>query len=415
MKKTIAFVGMIVLIMSLIPFNCVYAAGQPTIFVETSALDSNNEFDAVVSVKDNTGIAFFSLQASFDNAKLQLVSTSQGQLRGVTLPNASALAKANTDGVAAFSWVDADGFSSDSSLFSMRFKKVDGATDSAKITLKAGSGGIFDSNMKDIASKIAFLGANIDLGSSSSGTDNTTGSDSSTGGQPSLPAVDTIPEKDVKDALESKKPLVKIAEGASTIISKKSLQDIKKSGKSLSTELPSGVVVTIDPSSITDKAREADLNVKITVVVKARMVDGIPAPDHSIVIKPPEIDDFGFSMSVKITARQVADAGISVKKAKLVRIDDKGIYTDATGSITVNDDGSITVGIKHALGYVLSEKDLVAQYKQALKKAGRTTGSSTTSDKKGNVVLWVCAGGLVVVGIIAAVVIWRRRKPKRVS
>ena len=428
----------IALILGIIPFAFVSATGNPTISITASVPDTNGEINAVVSIKNNTGLAFFSLQISFDSSKLELMSSTQGQLRSVALPNTAALNNANANGAVAFSWVDADGFNDDLSLFAMKFKKKDETSGTTKLNITAGVGGIFDINMKDTASAFTLSGTEVQLGSSENNVENITPppnnptkapNENATKtptnpnkppndktenltetptNQPKLPIVDTISEKAVETALESDNPTIQIKEGESTIISENSLQKIKDSGKDVKIKLPSGTVVTMDSSRITDNTRELDLDVKIIIVDEARMVDGIPAPDNSIIVIPSEYDDFGFVISVDITKEQLVESGVSSEKARLFRFDENGVYTEVTDGIIINDDGSVTLNIEHALGYILSEEDLLSNNDAVDTEIPAYVNNADSDD---NFILWLCVGGgAVFVGAIVVVVIWMRRK-----
>ena len=106
--------------------------------------------DVPVVLYNNPGLAQFSLRVSFNNAALELVSSTQGQLGGVTLPNTIAIANANNTGVVAFSWTDADGFDDDLTLFTVRFKIKENLFGFEEIGLSVGLSGVFDVNEQPV-------------------------------------------------------------------------------------------------------------------------------------------------------------------------------------------------------------------------------------------------------------------------
>ena len=164
LKKFISIIAVLAILFNSVLFTSSFLIiiSEPTISITADTPNENGEFNATVSIKDNPGLASFTLRLRFDNTKLEVLSRTQGELGGVTLPN---VANANTNGAAVFDWVDADGFNDDILLFTVTFKVKDGASGTTNLSLEVGAGGIFDIDMKDAAPDITLVGAEINLGS----------------------------------------------------------------------------------------------------------------------------------------------------------------------------------------------------------------------------------------------------------
>jgi len=162
----------------------------------------------------------------------------------------------------------------------------------------------------------------------------------------------------IMDALESVRPLIRISESDPTIISEESLQIIRESGRILEIELPNGLVIRIDPNSITNNTTALNINIDVEITGQETIVNDVQFPANSIVIAPSAHGAFGLSISFDISARQLADAGLDASDTRLFYISSEGVVTEA-GMIRQNDDGSVTITINHASLYLLSEEEPV--------------------------------------------------------
>ena len=165
-----------------------------------------------------------------------------------------------------------------------------------------------------------------------------------------------IPSRLILSALEDDIPLVILRDGDSTIISYAALQLIKEADVVLKIELPNGLVISIDPAEITDSARAVNLNIDITVVLESQLVNGKDVPDNSIAISISDRGNFGFSISFPILPELFEAAGISSDAVRLFHVDSEGDVAEKFDEFAINDDGSVTITISHASGYILSEE-----------------------------------------------------------
>ena len=169
------------------------------------------------------------------------------------------------------------------------------------------------------------------------------------------PSEPITPSNVFVDALNQEKPFVKLDKNTGTVISKESLQAIKDSGKIIKIELPNGLIITIDPATITDNAVAIDLNIDVDITDKATNIDGTKIPANSVVIRPSAHGEFGFEINFTITAEQLSKSGLSVSNIELFYVDKNGNVTDYP-NVTRNADGSVTISISKASYYYLSEK-----------------------------------------------------------
>jgi len=184
--------------------------------------------------------------------------------------------------------------------------------------------------------------------------------------QPTPPQ--TIPDSVITGALNDDNPSIKLEEGDPTTISEDELQAIRDSGKTIEIELPNGVVVSIDPDTITDGARAIDLNIGVIITSQATTVNNTVVPANSIVLAPPTHGEFGFVLNIHITAQLLADAGLNGANVRFFYISSTGVVTEQS-RITRNADGSVTISIDRASQYVLSSTPPV-----------RTGGAPQTGD-----------------------------------
>jgi len=192
--------------------------------------------------------------------------------------------------------------------------------------------------------------ATTESGAADSATDSGAGTEAGTGA-----AGATISSTAVEAALASINLRMVLGEGDSTVISASSLQTIKETDKPLIVVLPNGLTLFIDPESITEDARDIDLNFDVRVSTEDDVIAGVAVPANSILISPPTHGQFGFTVSFDLSAEFLADAGITAENARKYHVCAEGNVTHMRDSIDVNDDGSITVHISHASAYYLTE------------------------------------------------------------
>ena len=118
-------------------------------------------------------------------------------------------------------------------------------------------------------------------------------------------------------------------------------------------------MITIDPSTITDAMRAVNLDIAVTIAHEAQMIYGKEVPSNSIAISLSDHGEFGFALSLSITAEQLLEAGVDINNARLFHISVDGVITEKPDYFVINDDGSITITISHASGYVLTEENLL--------------------------------------------------------
>jgi hypothetical protein len=148
-----------------------------------------------------------------------------------------------------------------------------------------------------------------------------------------------------------------IGENAPTIISADSLQAIREAGGHVTFELPSGVIITINPDEITDVAIDFDLNIEFVITINSqKTINGVSIPDNSIVILFNTHGEFGFEISVDIPQWKFIESGIEVDTVKFYYINGSGNVTEYRENLTNNGDGTVTIKMTHASGYVLTKE-----------------------------------------------------------
>ena len=150
---------------------------------------------------------------------------------------------------------------------------------------------------------------------------------------------------------------IKLTPETGTTISGDALNLIKNSGVPVQIELPNGLVITIDPASITDQAKMIDLNIEIFTTFQTTVViDDVTVPALGIIINPAASGYFGFEISFNIPASMVLEMGLDPALVKLWYVSYEGFVTEKVGGVILNADGTLTVTIDGASFYVLAEK-----------------------------------------------------------
>ncbi|MCL2019004.1 MAG: dockerin type I domain-containing protein [Oscillospiraceae bacterium] len=163
----------------------------------------------------------------------------------------------------------------------------------------------------------------------------------------------------IENALKGDNPRIVLDEDTGSVISEDALDMIKDSDKVVEIELESGLVITIDPDSITNNAKAIDLNIEIALTSTGNQIPGVPANTLAITPPPTTHGEFGFTISFNITEEELLNAGINGNASvKLYYGNADGTFTDMNQNIKRNPDGSITVSISKFSFYVLSELNL---------------------------------------------------------
>jgi hypothetical protein len=129
------------------------------------------------------------------------------------------------------------------------------------------------------------------------------------------------------------------------VLSTETLQAIKQAGVLVKIELSCGMIITIDPQTITDTSRSININISIEV------------NEGGIIILPDNHGEFGLELNFNVTANELSEAGLSADNARLFHVDENGKVT-VGGSINRNADGSVTITISHASHYILQEIEM---------------------------------------------------------
>ena len=183
-----------------------------------------------------------------------------------------------------------------------------------------------------------------------------------------------------------------------------SLHLIRDSGKVLEIELPNGLIISIDPKTITDYAVSINLDIGLTVTDTATTVSGVQIPLNSIILSPSARGDFGFSISIYISAQMLADAGLTSDNVRLFHVSSNGSVIELDNVIR-NNDGSVTVIITHASWYVLSN---TAPQGIIPHRAPQNRAPQTGDNR--NIILPVAVLALGVMCIVGAEIYRRRLK-----
>jgi uncharacterized protein YjdB len=155
-----------------------------------------------------------------------------------------------------------------------------------------------------------------------------------------------------EDALKEENPVIIIDDNSGSVITEEILELIREADKSVEIQLPNGLVLTIDPESITENARAIDLNIGIEITSQGNQIEGIPA--NNVVIIPPTHGDFGFEIKINIPQSTLQASGLNGNNIHVRHIDYDGKIT-LIGRFMRENNGSLNVSISHASQYVLSD------------------------------------------------------------
>jgi hypothetical protein len=128
------------------------------------------------------------------------------------------------------------------------------------------------------------------------------------------------------------------------------LDAIKESGVAATITLSSGLVITIDPATITDKA-VADMDMRMVMGLADDGPGNVPA--DSVAIVPAQKGEFGMTLQFDISADLLKafnlDGNLGLFKAN------DGIITRGGELVRVNDDDTVTIAISNGFAHVLAE------------------------------------------------------------
>lgn len=165
--------------------------------------------------------------------------------------------------------------------------------------------------------------------------------------------VSVVTDDTVKEALKADEPVVYIeAEKAS--VKEDAIGEIAKSDKPVTFEAEE-YAVTIDPALITE-VKAINLAMDISVDTSLAEDSGIEMPENAITLIPAQKGDFGMTLSVTIPAAKVA--ALDVDAVKVYYVSDDGEISLIEDAVTVNADGSISVAISHASGYIITDEEI---------------------------------------------------------
>lgn len=169
--------------------------------------------------------------------------------------------------------------------------------------------------------------------------------------------VKVVTDDTVKEALKADEPVIYI-ETEKASVKEDAIGEIAKSDKPVTFEAEE-YAITIDPALITE-VKAINLSMDITVGAENSALaedNGIEVPENAITIIPAQKGEFGMTLSVTIPAANVAD--LDVEAVKVYYVSDDGEISLIEDAVTVNADGSISVAISHASGYIITDEELV--------------------------------------------------------
>jgi len=144
-----------------------------------------------------------------------------------------------------------------------------------------------------------------------------------------------------------------------TILPSVVFETIKNTDLIIEVVLPNDIEITIDGKTIQGNIGNFDLGIDIIINKSASTINGTNIPANSIVINFAEHGNFGFELSITITAKMLADAGLNGDNLNLFYVDSNGNVM-RKGKIKRNINGSVTITIDSASSYILTETNMLA-------------------------------------------------------
>jgi len=228
-------------------------------------------------------------------------------------------------------------------------------------------------------------GANCSYSSCKAPKPTTAPSNSTTPKSTPAPTAEPSPSPNIPDDLFKDNTHIKLTPETGTTITENALNIIKNSGVPVQIELPNGLVITIDPATITDQATMIDLNIEIYTTFQTTVViDDVTVPALGIIINPAASGYFGFEVSFNIPASMVLEMGLDPNLVRLWYVSYEGIVIEKEGGVTVNADGTLTIKFDGASYYVLAEKPPIGKDVRAPK-----TGDNSTIIQGNGLLTWI--------------------------
>ncbi|MDR3288648.1 MAG: hypothetical protein LBT22_04410 [Peptococcaceae bacterium] len=127
--------------------------GAPVMAVSASAPDANGEFNAVVSIANNPGIATFTVRLNYDKSKITPVSLTQGA--ALTVGNITSNMQIPDVDVSRFDyvtamWYNPSNITANGIVFTVKFKVKDGVSGETALGISYGAGDISDQMGVDV-------------------------------------------------------------------------------------------------------------------------------------------------------------------------------------------------------------------------------------------------------------------------
>lgn len=222
--------------------------------------------------------------------------------------------------------------------------------------------------------------------------------------------VSVVTDDTVKGALKADEPVVYIeAEKAS--VKEDAIGEIAKSDKPVTFEAEE-YAVTIDPALISE-VKAINLAMDISVDTSLAEDSGIEMPENAITLIPAQKGDFGMTLSVTIPAAKIAD--LDVDAVKVYYVSDDGEISLIEDAVTVNADGSISVAISHASGYIITDEEIELPEGEVLDDVDTDVDADdekapTTDDNPGT---GVALAGTAVLALISAAAVATTAKKRK--
>lgn len=171
--------------------------------------------------------------------------------------------------------------------------------------------------------------------------------------------VSVVTDDTVKEALKADEPVIYI-ETEKASVKEDAIGEIAKSDKPVTFEAEE-YAVTIDPALITE-VKAINLAMEISVTNQDTINEmfgedsGIEFDGTAIAIQPAQKGDFGMTLTVTIPAATVKT--LKTESVFVYYISDDAEITLLEDVLTVNADGSISVAISHASGYIITDEEI---------------------------------------------------------
>ena len=225
--------------------------------------------------------------------------------------------------------------------------------------------------------------------------------------------VSVVTDDTVKEALKADEPVIYI-EPEKASVKEDAIGEIAKSDKPVTFEAEE-YAITIDPALITEvKAINLAMDISVGAENSSLAEDsGIEMPENAITLIPAQKGDFGMTLSVTIPAAKIAD--LDVDAVKVYYVSDDGEISLIEDAVTVNADGSISVAISHASGYIITDEEIELPEGEVLDDVDTDVDADdekapTTDDNPGT---GVALAGTAVLALISAAAVATTAKKRK--